>query len=229
MRQWNDTMKPATEYLSWFEGRRIVRNTFGPLGDGRLAPDDCLRRVPAQPSLPVNVPEELEWVMCIFCYLAEATDCYRDYLAMTVAVDDMLGAILQRLQRDDLLDGTIVVFGSDHGSYLQRSSEYLMMGAHGLQPWQKRTPWEESVSVPLLVRLPRGRRAGSTCDALVAPEDLAEATDCYRDYLFPPCAAYVASTRRGRSAAAIRPLSGLGGLVRPNGRRCSPTASTMRC
>ena len=60
---------------------------------GRLAPDDCLRRVPAQPSLPANVPREL---------LAEATDCYRDYLAMTVAVDDMLGAILRRLQRDDL-------------------------------------------------------------------------------------------------------------------------------
>ena len=46
------------------------------------------------------------------------------------------------------------------------------MGAHGLQPWQKRTPWEESVSVPLLARLPQGRRAGSTCDALVAPVDL---------------------------------------------------------
>ena len=82
---------------------------------------------------------------------------------MTVAVDDMLGAVLRRLQRDGLIDDTIVVFGSDHGS---------LMGAHGLQPWQKRTPWEESVSVPLLVRLPRSRRAGSTCDVLVAPVDL---------------------------------------------------------
>ena len=61
---------------------------------GRLAPDDCLRRVPEQPVLPPNVPPEL---------LAEATDCYRDYLAMTVAVDDMLGAVLQRLRRDALL------------------------------------------------------------------------------------------------------------------------------
>ena len=146
--------------------------------NGRLAPDDCLRRVPAQPSLPVNVPEEL---------LAEATDCYRDYLAMTVAVDDMLGAILQRLQRDDLLDGTIVVFGSDHGS---------LMGAHGLQPWQKRTPWEESVSVPLLVRLPRGRRAGSTCDALVAPEDLFP-TLCGLCSIDPP------RTVSGRNQAAV--------------------------
>ena len=28
------------------------------------------------------------------------------------------------------------------------------------------------MSVPLVVRLPRGRRGGSVCDALVAPEDL---------------------------------------------------------
>ena len=121
---------------------------------GRLAPDDCLRRVPEQPVLPPNVPPDL---------LAEATDCYRDYLAMTVAVDDMLGAVLGRLRRDGLLDDTIVVFGSDHGS---------LMGAHGLQPWQKRTAWEESVSVPLAVRLPGDRRAGSVCEALVAPVDL---------------------------------------------------------
>ena len=60
---------------------------------GRLAPDDCLSRVPERPELPANVPREL---------LAEGTDCDRDYVAMTVAVDDMLGTILRRLQRDDL-------------------------------------------------------------------------------------------------------------------------------
>ena len=145
--------------------------------NGRLAPDDCLWRVPAQPSLPANVPRELR---------AEAADCYRDYLAMTVAVDDMLGAILQRLQRDDLVDDTIVIFGSDHGS---------LMGAHGLQPWQKRTPWEESVSVPLLVRLPQARRAGSICDALVAPVDLFP-TLCGLCHIDPP------RTVSGRNQAA---------------------------
>ena len=39
MREWNVTMQPATEYLNWFEGRRIVRNTFGPLGDTLASPD----------------------------------------------------------------------------------------------------------------------------------------------------------------------------------------------
>lgn len=43
MREWNDTMQPATEYLNWFDGRRIARNTFGPLGDPFSEPDWSLR------------------------------------------------------------------------------------------------------------------------------------------------------------------------------------------
>ena len=39
MHEWNDTMQPATEYLNWFEGRRIVRNSFGPLDDPLAEPD----------------------------------------------------------------------------------------------------------------------------------------------------------------------------------------------
>lgn len=39
MREWNDTMQPATEYLNWFDGRRIVHKTFGPLGDPLSEPD----------------------------------------------------------------------------------------------------------------------------------------------------------------------------------------------
>ena len=39
MSEWRDAMQPATEYLHWFDGRRIVRNTFGPLGDPLAEPD----------------------------------------------------------------------------------------------------------------------------------------------------------------------------------------------
>ena len=42
MSEWHDAMQPATEYLNWFEGRRIVRNTFGPLGDPLADPDGSL-------------------------------------------------------------------------------------------------------------------------------------------------------------------------------------------
>ena len=39
MSEWHDAMQPATEYLNWFDGRRIMRNTFGPLGDPLAEPD----------------------------------------------------------------------------------------------------------------------------------------------------------------------------------------------
>lgn len=42
MREWNDTMQPATECLNWLDGRRIVRNTFGALGDPLAEPDRSL-------------------------------------------------------------------------------------------------------------------------------------------------------------------------------------------
>ena len=39
MSKYNDPMQTATEYLTWFDGRRIMRNTFGPLGDPLAEPD----------------------------------------------------------------------------------------------------------------------------------------------------------------------------------------------
>jgi arylsulfatase A-like enzyme len=136
---------------------------------GRLAPGRFLDEVPERPSLPPNVPEALT---------EHASDCYRDYLAMTLAVDEMVGRILQILEGTELLENTVVVFGSDHGS---------LMGSHGpcagevsgdyaeavfWQPWQKRTPWEESLSVPLLIRYPDMRHAGIRSDMLVSPTDI---------------------------------------------------------
>ena len=136
---------------------------------GRLAPERFFDLVPERPLLPANVPEPL---------LDYASDCYRDYLAMTLAVDDMIGRILDRLETAGLLENTIVIFGSDHGS---------LMGSHGpsadevagnyddavyWQPWEKRTPWEESISIPLLIRFPDLHRAGTISDELISPTDI---------------------------------------------------------
>ena len=134
---------------------------------GRLAPNRFFDKVPESPDLPVNVPGRM---------MGYAIDCYRDYLAMTLAVDDMIEKIIQRLEDTGLLDRTVVIFGSDHGS---------LMGSHGLEhvpdttdkglisdPWEKRTPWEESMSVPLVVRFPDGLGAGTVSDVLVSPVDI---------------------------------------------------------
>ncbi len=67
------------------------------------------------------------------------------YYAHIEATDRAIGRLVEPLERAD----AIIVFTSTHGD---------MHGAHGL--FRKGWPHEESVRVPLLVRLPRGR-AGS--------------------------------------------------------------------
>ena len=73
----------------------------------------------------------------------EALAEYRKYLAMTLTLDDMMGGLLDYLDRAGKAENTIVVFTSDHGS---------QMGGQGIHAWSKKMPYEESIHVPLLVR-----------------------------------------------------------------------------
>ena len=62
----------------------------------------------------------------------------------------------------DLAENTMVVYASDNGYY---------MGDHGLK--DKRTAYEESMRIPLLVRFPKLARKGALEDADVLNVDLA--------------------------------------------------------
>jgi N-acetylglucosamine-6-sulfatase len=87
---------------------------------------------------------------------------YRDRLRAMLAVDDMVGALVDALRRTGRLDDTYVVFTSDNGWH---------QGEHRL-PMGKSTPFEEAVRVPLVVRGP-GVPAARTVDALTSTVDLA--------------------------------------------------------
>ena len=69
---------------------------------------------------------------------------YRHYLAMILAVDDMLGRLLDYLELNGLADNTIVLFASDHGT----------QGGGQVNPWSKKNPYENSIRIPALLRYP---------------------------------------------------------------------------
>jgi N-acetylglucosamine-6-sulfatase len=76
------------------------------------------------------------------------------------AVDDLVKAVVNKLQRLGELDNTYVVFTSDNGMHF---------GEHRI-PFGKGRPYEESIRAPLLVRGP-GVPVGSTTDKLVVNTD----------------------------------------------------------
>lgn len=88
-----------------------------------------------------------------------------DYFRGLAGVDENVGRVLEALDAAGIAGRTVVVYSSDNGYHL---------GEHGIG--DKRSAYEESIRIPLLVRYPGwgGRtRPGSVIDALVLNIDLA--------------------------------------------------------
>jgi len=73
------------------------------------------------------------------------------YLASVSFVDHCVGIVLDALEASSYADNTIIVLWSDHGFHLGEK-----------QHWAKRTLWEESTRVPLLISSP-GIKPGKKC------------------------------------------------------------------
>ena len=66
--------------------------------------------------------------------------------------DAIVGKLMEELERLGVYDRALIVLTSDHGEGLNDHDDY----AHGLQLYR------EAIQVPLIVKLPGGRRAGET-------------------------------------------------------------------
>jgi arylsulfatase A-like enzyme len=84
------------------------------------------------------------------------------YAAAVSAVDEQLGRIRDALRDLGQAEDTVLLVTSDHGD---------MLGSQGRR--LKRTPWEESIGVPGIVRYPRGGASGRVVDALFTHVDVA--------------------------------------------------------
>ena len=81
------------------------------------------------------------------------------YYATVSFMDTQLGKILCTLKEEDLEENTIVVFTSDHGFHLGEHRFWMKVGLH-----------EESVRVPLIIKVPGKKPA--ICHSLVELLDL---------------------------------------------------------
>jgi len=86
-----------------------------------------------------------------------ARDEYANYLDAIHLSDGYVGQLLDRLERDGLARNTIVVISSDHGP-LFRGKQFLYDGG---------------IHIPLMVRFPDGRGAGTVKDDFVSSIDIA--------------------------------------------------------
>jgi arylsulfatase A-like enzyme len=86
----------------------------------------------------------------------------RDYLACVASVDDNVGRLLDYLDKQGLAQNTLVVYTSDQGFFI------------GDHDWfDKRFMYEESLTMPFLVRWPGVVKPGSVCDRMVLNVDFA--------------------------------------------------------
>lgn len=155
--------EPDDAHASMYEGETIPephtfwddyshRSTAAQMAEMRmmdLKPEDLKAPVPRG----MSHQEEVSWRYQRYI---------KDYLRVVASIDDNVGRVLDRLDDEGLTEDTIVVYTSDQGFFL---------GDHGW--FDKRFMYEESLSMPLLVRYPRLIEPGSVSSAMVLNVDFA--------------------------------------------------------
>ena len=122
-------------------------------------------QAPRQPSFDEeDISDKPPWIQSLRrltpTRIAALDDKHEGRVETLQAVDDLVEAVVNKLQSVGASGNTYVVFTSDNGGHL---------GEHRI-PYGKSRPYEESIRVPLLVRGP-GVRVGSTTDKLVLNTD----------------------------------------------------------
>lgn len=89
--------------------------------------------------------------------------CAAMYYASISEIDEQVGRMVALLKSKGLYENTMIVFTSDHGEYLGFHHQLLKSGQM----------YDPLAKVPLIVKLPGNRMAGSVSDKLVSNIDVA--------------------------------------------------------
>lgn len=85
----------------------------------------------------------------------------RGYYGSVSFVDEQIGRILAALDSQSLRENTLVLFLADHGD---------MLGDNNL--WRKTYAYEPSARIPMIMRLPGGRREGGQTKKIARPVEI---------------------------------------------------------
>ena len=123
--------------------------------------------VPRSPAFnEADISDKPRWVQRVpplsSAQVAEEDDIYRKQAEMLLAVDEMVGALVETLKETGELQNTYLIFTSDQGFH---------SGEHRLTK-MKLSPYAASSRTPLIIRGP-GIPKGQTRDQLVLNTDLA--------------------------------------------------------
>ncbi len=107
----------------------------------------------------IHVPQDANFPIPPYLPDTETTrrDLWKVYNNMA-EMDRQMGAILNQLEEDGLLENTIIFFYADHGGPLPR---------------QKRLIYDSGLNSPLIIRFPKAHKAGSIDDQLISFIDFA--------------------------------------------------------
>lgn len=78
----------------------------------------------------------------------------KQYFGMVKHIDDSVGEMLAALERNKVLDNTIVIFTADHGDMFYEHSRM-----------NKGVPYDASVKIPFIIRYPKAIKAGKVVNS----------------------------------------------------------------
>lgn len=124
------------------------------------------------PTIAADAFEEMHpfnrWIQkhheCDICELTddEIIKNRKAYYGMVTYFDDKVGHIIHELERLEMMENTVIILTSDHGE---------MLGEHGM--WFKRTFYDPSAKVPLIISCPGRYGEGRQLEEVVSLVDLA--------------------------------------------------------